>query len=285
MNPLFDVKSARLDVLSLQLKSNDFAQLEAALEQRLKQLGDFASMPFVLDLEHLDDLSQLPVDQFIRLFRRQGLQLVGLRHFDETTAQLAAKHGLSFSVLNAPAEETRIQEALDTVSSVLAPAVSVEEQTAALGMKLKQEGSSELLSDRLAKEANITSFYDKPSLAEPIAQTPAKPTLVIRQPIRTGQQVYAENADLIVLAMVSVGAEIIADGNIHVYAPMRGRALAGATGNKKARIFIQNMQAELVSVAGVYRTFERELPKDLANQAVQVYLEDDKLVVSALNAQ
>lgn len=284
MNPLFDVKSARLDVLSVQLKSNDFVQLEAALEQRLKQLGDFASMPFVLDLEQLDDLSQLPVDQFIRLFRRQGLELVGLRHFDESTAQLAAKHGLSFTVLDAPQVEQQVVQAVAQMTAALTPAVSVEEP-AVIHAPLKQEGELELLSDRLAKEANITSFYDKPSLAEPISDTDAKPTLVIRQPIRTGQQVYAENADLIVLAMVSVGAEIIADGNIHVYAPMRGRALAGATGNKKARIFIQNMQAELVSVAGVYRTFERDLPTDLSNKAIQVYLEDDKLVVGALNAQ
>ncbi|AUZ06300.1 MULTISPECIES: septum site-determining protein MinC [Vitreoscilla] len=288
MNPLFDVKSARLDVLSLQLKSNDFVQLEAALEQRLKQLGDFASMPFVLDLEQLDDLSQLPVDQFIRLFRRQGLELVGLRHFDENTAQLAAKHGLSFSILNAPQVEQKVAQGVEQMAAALAPeAAAVVEtvESVVINAPLKQEGELELLSDRLAKEANITSFYDKPSLAEPMSDNEAKPTLVIRQPIRTGQQVYAENADLIVLAMVSVGAEIIADGNIHVYAPMRGRALAGATGNKKARIFIQNMQAELVSVAGVYRTFERDLPTDLSNKAIQVYLEDDKLVVGALNAQ
>lgn len=284
MNPLFDVKSARLDVLSLQLKSNDFVQLEAALEQRLKQLGDFASMPFVLDLEQLDDLSQLPVDQLIRLFRRQGLELVGLRHFDESTAQLAAKHGLSFSVLDAPQVEQKLAQGVEQITAALAPE-TVAAESVVINAPLKQEGELELLSDRLAKEANITSFYDKPSLAEPMTDSEAKPTLVIRQPIRTGQQVYAENADLIVLAMVSVGAEIIADGNIHVYAPMRGRALAGATGNKKARIFIQNMQAELVSVAGVYRTFERDLPTDLSNKAIQVYLEDDKLVVGALNAQ
>ena len=196
-------------------------------------------------------------------------------------AQFAAKHGLSFSVLPESAADVQVRATAAQMAPVMAAPVAAVVTTPA--EEVAQD--SGLLSDRLAKEANITSFYDKPKLAEPIADSPAKPTVVIRQPIRTGQQVYAENADLIVLAMVSVGAEIIADGNIHVYAPLRGRALAGAGGNKKARIFVQHMQAELVSVAGVYRTFEQDLPTDLRNQAVQVYLEDDKLVVSALDAR
>ncbi|UOO90942.1 septum site-determining protein MinC [Vitreoscilla massiliensis] len=282
MNSLFDVKSARLDVLSLQLRNDDFGQLETALEQRLKQLGDFASMPFVLDLEQVTNAADLPMDKLIRMFRRHGLQLVSLRHHDDSVAQLAAKHGLSFSVLPESAADIQVRATAAQMAPIMAEPVAAVVTTPAA--EIATETESGLLSDRLAKEANITSFYDKPKLAEPIADVPAKPTVVIRQPIRTGQQVYAENADLIVLAMVSVGAEIIADGNIHVYAPLRGRALAGAGGNKKARIFVQHMQAELVSVAGVYRTFEQDLPADLRNQAVQVYLEDDRLVVSALNA-
>ena len=82
------------------------------------------------------------------------------------------------------------------------------------------------------------------------------PTVLVSTPVRTGQQVYAENGDLIVTGIVSQGAELIADGNIHIYAPMRGRALAGAKGNTNARIFIHSMQAELVSVAGIYRNFD-----------------------------
>ena len=237
-------------------------------------------MPFVLDLEQVSNAADLPMDKLIRMFRRHGLQLVSLRHHDDSVAQLAAKHGLAFSVLPESAADVQVRATAAQMAPIMAAPVAAVVTTPAAEV----EQDSGLLSDRLAKEANITSFYDKPKLAEPIADVPAKPTVVIRQPIRTGQQVYAENADLIVLAMVSVGAEIIADGNIHVYAPLRGRALAGAGGNKKARIFVQHMQAELVSVAGVYRTFEQDLPADLRNQAVQVYLEDDRLVVSALNA-
>ncbi len=109
-----------------------------------------------------------------------------------------------------------------------------------------------------------------------------RPTVFVSTPIRTGQQVYAEGADLIVTGMVSEGAEIIADGNIHVYAPMRGRALAGADGKRDARIFIHSMQAELVSVAGIYRNFEQDLPEHLHKKPVQVYLQDDRLVISAI---
>ena len=212
MNSLFDVKSARLDVLSLQLRNDDFGQLETALEQRLKQLGDFASMPFVLDLEQISNAPDLPVDKLVRMFRRHGLQLVGLRHQDETVAQLAAKHGLAFSVLPESIADTQIRATAAQMAPVMAAPVAAVVTTPAAEV----EAESGLLSDRLAKEANITSFYDKPKLAEPITDNPAKPTVVIRQPIRTGQQVYAENADLIVLSMVSMGAEIIANGNIHV---------------------------------------------------------------------
>lgn len=109
-----------------------------------------------------------------------------------------------------------------------------------------------------------------------------KPTVFVSSPIRTGQQVYAEGADLIVTGAVSEGAEIIADGNIHVYAPMRGRALAGASGRTDARIFIHSMQAELVSVAGIYRNFEQDLPDHLNKRSVQIYLQDGRLVVSAI---
>ena len=88
------------------------------------------------------------------------------------------------------------------------------------------------------------------------------------------------------MGMVSEGAEVIADGNIHVYAPLRGRALAGESGDKTARIFVQSMQAELVSVAGIYRVFEQDLPPHLHKHAVKIELqEDERLAISAINAQ
>jgi len=114
---------------------------------------------------------------------------------------------------------------------------------------------------------------------------PAVPTLVIDKPVRSGQKVYARGTDLVVLAMVNQGGEVVADGNIHVYAPLRGKAMAGASGNANARIFSTCLEPELISIAGVYRTSENPLPPDIQGKAAQVRLSDDgqeKLLFEAL---
>ena len=107
-------------------------------------------------------------------------------------------------------------------------------------------------------------------------------TVVIDKPLRSGQQVYARGADLVVMAVVSFGAEVIADGNIHVYAPLRGRAIAGARGNTEARIFSTCLEPQLVSIAGIYRTTETELPDNVRGKPAQVRLEGEKLLIEAL---
>ncbi len=96
------------------------------------------------------------------------------------------------------------------------------------------------------------------------------------RPIRSGQQVYAQEGDLIVMANTSAGSELIADGSIHVYGPLRGRALCGVTGNDKARIFCESLEAELVSIAGNYKVLE-EIPPELKGRRVQVWLDEQKL--------
>lgn len=106
-------------------------------------------------------------------------------------------------------------------------------------------------------------------------ETPAaapQATLVIDRPLRSGQQVYARGRDLAVLAVVNAGAEVIADGNIHVYAPLRGRAMAGARGDADARIFALALEPELISIAGVYRTGEEPLPGTVRGKPAQVRL-------------
>ena len=123
--------------------------------------------------------------------------------------------------------------------------------------------------------------------ATPVAPPPAAPlnTMIIDTQVRAGQRIYARGADLVVMAAVNNGAEIIADGSIHVYAPLRGRALAGASGNTAARIFAASLEAELVSIAGVYRTFENGLPAELAQQHVQVRLVGERIDVLAVNGK
>lgn len=238
MKPAFDVKSARLDALSVQLHTPDLTALEDFLQQRTSQYQELASMPFLLDVQDFEAPEALDIAAVAALFARHGLQIIGLRHNDEAWAPYAAAHHLSFSPADKAAAETQVKAAVE------------------------------------------------PAPPEPVQATViSQPTVFVNTPIRTGQQVYAENADLIVTGMVSEGAEIIADGNIHVYGPMRGRALAGADGNREARIFIHSMQAELVSVAGIYRNFEQDLPVHLHKKPVQVSLQDDRLVISAIDAE
>jgi septum site-determining protein MinC len=114
-------------------------------------------------------------------------------------------------------------------------------------------------------------------------QLPAPPVLIVDKPLRSGQQVYARGGDLVVLSLVSYGAEVIADGSIHVYAPLRGRALAGAKGDSTARIYTTCMQAQLLSIAGVYRTGEAALPPELLGRVAQVRLCDEQLLVEVLS--
>ena len=114
------------------------------------------------------------------------------------------------------------------------------------------------------------------------APAAAPPALIVDTPVRAGQRVYARGCDLIVTAAVNNGAEIIADGSIHVYAPMHGRALAGASGNAESRIFGLSLQPELVSIAGVYRTFDDGFPAELARQPAQIRLVGDRLDISSL---
>ena len=141
----------------------------------------------------------------------------------------------------------------------------------------------------LVDAPDITNAAPLPPAAPPVAAPAPEPAvvvpsgaLVIDKPLRSGQQVYARGSDLVVLAMVSNGAEVLADGSIHVYAPLRGRAIAGAKGNENARIFSTCLEAELVSIAGVYRTSEIPLPTEVLGKPAQVRLLSEKLVMEAL---
>ncbi len=114
----------------------------------------------------------------------------------------------------------------------------------------------------------------------PAKAAESKPGLVQKTPVRSGQQLYAENRDLTVLSTVGAGAEVISDGSIHIYGALRGRALAGARGNADARIFCREFHAELVAVAGHYKVME-EVPKELRGKAVQIWLDQDQLKIAA----
>ncbi|MBC7500879.1 MAG: septum site-determining protein MinC [Herminiimonas sp.] len=152
---------------------------------------------------------------------------------------------------------------------------------------------AEILALGLSLDTNVTARQAATApvpaakeLTAPVAPPMLQPgvtTMIVDTPVRAGQRIYARGADLIINAAVNNGAEVIADGSIHVYAPLRGRALAGASGNPDARIFAMTMEAELVSIAGMYRTFENGCPEDLANRPVQIRLIGDRIDLTAIS--
>ena len=120
--------------------------------------------------------------------------------------------------------------------------------------------------------------------AAPAPAVGAAGTMIIDTPVRAGQRIYARGGDLIVTAVVNNGAEIIADGSIHVYNTLNGRALAGASGNAEARIFALSMSPELVSIAGVYSTFEEGFPAEHARKPTQISLVGDRIDILSVNS-
>ncbi len=142
-----------------------------------------------------------------------------------------------------------------------------------------------ILADGRSRTPAPSSGKGKRRQATPVSAAPAAAaqtaTLIVRRPVRSGQRVYAPGGDLVILSQVSSGAEVLAAGNIHVYGCLRGRALAGVKGNRECRIFCQDLQAELISVAGHYRISEN-LEAVKRGKAVQIYLKDEALIIEEL---
>lgn len=130
--------------------------------------------------------------------------------------------------------------------------------------------------------ADLARHTDSPATPAPVGPSTASPTKVLHRPLRSGQQIYARGGDLVILAAVNFGAEVIADGHIHVYAPLRGKAIAGAKGNTEARIFSTCMEPELVAIAGTYRTTETPLHPEIVGKPAQIRLQGERLVFEAL---
>jgi septum site-determining protein MinC len=191
---------------------------------------------------------------------------------------------LDFSALEGDAEWSDIQLLLNALPSCNLLPVAFRAEPIGWTAQLLQAG----LVHAPLEVSKIKKVVEKEAVkvTEIVREVPGPSTMVIDKPIRSGQKIYARGADLVVLAMVNQGAEVVADGNIHVYAPLRGKAMAGARGNVSARIFSLCLEPELISIAGVYRTSETPLPAHIAGKPAQVWLssEDgqDKLLIEPL---
>lgn len=243
----FEIKSANLPLVALLLKSTDLTQLSAEWQQRFGDIPDFFDNdPLVLDLSLLGS-DEVDLDFSALLALLRNHRLTPIA-FKGGSESLAL--GALAAGLVAAADAKAVQTPAPHVETVVQQVVH-----------------------EVVREVQVQS------LGTPSA-------LVIDKPLRSGQQVYAKGRDLVVLAMVNPGAEVIADGHIHVYAPLRGKAIAGAKGNAEARIFALSMEPQLISIAGVYRTTDSPLSADIWGKATQIRLEggstDGKLLLEPI---
>ena len=245
-----DLRFGQVGIACVRVRRVDAAALCEELERRVRSAPQlFSRAAVVLDLSHLLDLpDDGTVDALLEAVRSAGMLPVGLAYGTSETEALAKRMGLpliaKFRAAYEPAQGS---------ARAAEPAARVEPAAAVQH--------------------------------EPILSAPPPGGMQGAQhhagSVRSGQQVYARERDLIVTGAIAHGAEVIADGNIHIYGSLRGRAMAGAQGDEKARIFVSDFRAELVAIAGQYRVFE-QIPGDLEGQSVQCWLEGDKLLIARL---
>ena len=246
-----EIKISTVVAVAALLADTDPAKLSSALSQITGGTPDYFEDEFTL--LDFSALSPIPApgtinwSALISTFKEHRLHPVAVRNAPPSLEEEIRSHGLSIDVV-----DQSKQFELTPPPSPEVPAAPIPEPVA-------------------------------PTAPTAPATTITANTMVIDTPVRAGQRVYARGADLVIMAVVNPGAEVIADGSIHVYAPLRGRALAGASGNSDARIFSLSMEAELVSIAGVYRTFDEGWSTTLAGKPAQIRLNNDSLDITAIS--
>lgn len=246
-----ELRFGQVGMACVQVRRADATALHDELLRRVQAAPQmFGRAAVVLDL---GNLLQLPDDTTVLALldavRRAGMLPAGIAYGTSETAGLAERVGLpliaKFRAAYEPAREETSRPAASTAAAAKAH-------------------------EPAAEPAPPPSAPDEPRLA-----------MLHAGSVRSGQQLYARDRDLIVTGTVANGAEVIADGNIHVYGSLRGRAMAGAQGAESTRIFVSEFHAELVAIAGQYRVFE-QIPDDLEGHAVQCWLDGEKLLLARL---
>ncbi len=269
---LIEFKGTTLPVLAITLRSLEPQELATAGGALFGEGGFFDGDLAVLDLSQLVVWPE-SIDWAVitTLLTSHGLKVLGVTRCNADLSASALAAGLPTLTLSAGrGSKTVTKPTAAAPVGDIAP-IATDPELARIPASLRKQPTAAVEST-----ANETTATPAEVPVEDLIQNPAN--RIIDRPLRSGQQVYAKGGDLIILAAVNPGAEVIADGNIHVYAPLRGRALAGARGNTDARILTTVFAAELVSIAGIYRTFEDGVPERLANQPVQVKLATEPVV-------
>jgi septum site-determining protein MinC len=250
-----ELKIGQVGIANLRIRTLDPARLAAEMAQRVRSAPKlFANAAVILDFGGLSACPEATVVRaLVAALRESGVLPVGIAYGTSAIEALAREVQLPLLA--------KFRASYEYADGSVAAAPAAPEPA-----------------KPVAPVEQPASAADK---AAPAATAAASPGMMHATPVRSGQQVYAQNRDLTVCATVGAGAEVIADGSIHIYGALRGRALAGASGNASARIFCREFHAELVAVAGTYKVLE-EVPPQLVGKAVQVWLEDERLRIEEL---
>ena len=302
---LFELKSASLSLLALVLKTADPAALDQELTAKLGETPDaFHHDPLLLDLSQLPAIDAVET-RSAPVAERVAEAVVGAEEASTAASEAQGQLSLDDAATESPADAPSTAPSTTTVARVdlaaLLPLLrrhrlqpvgvvgaNAAELAQAAGLGLAEAPDEPVRAEREPRVQKVVQQVVKEVVVERQVEVAvpaqAAPTVYVDKPLRSGQQVYAKGADLVVLAAVNHGAEVIADGSIHVYAPLRGKAIAGARGNAQARIFAQQLEAELIAIAGIYRTSENPLPDNVRGKAAQVRLDGEKLLMEPLGA-
>lgn len=244
LQPIFKLKGSLFTLTIMQILRNDMAEFTKQLAELIKKSANFLQhAPIVIDLSELgDDIDTFDLSAVGAELRTQGLIPVGVRGVSDR----------------------------------------FKDKVIASGMALLANHGGHMDDGKFHNQNTKGSTGKSAKTTTTTTNVKSSKSKLITQSVRSGQQVYAEGGDLIILGSVSPGAEILADGHIHVYGYLRGRVLAGVMGDISARIFCKSLEAELISVAGRYLVSENIQQFKKSQHPMQIYLENDQLKITAV---
>ncbi len=283
--PSFRLKGGLFPMTLLDLSSHDAEQLRHDLSIKVAEApAFFQQAPAVISFEQLElESDSIDLGLTIKLCLEFGLIIVALKGGSEKLQAQALELNLALmpAARTKAVDKDKIQTTEPTQVSSTELEIATNETANTISDSAQQQELP--LTSVATPEAPVpeTSPSAPDELSEAPESAPTAACKIISTPVRSGQQIYAAGGDLIVLAPVSAGAELLADGNIHVYGALRGRALAGVKGNTDARVFCHSQEAELISIAGCFMVDE-DLRSDHWKQAVQILLQDEKLHIKTL---
>jgi len=267
----------------------DLALIQYQLHEKIANLPQFfQDAPVVLDLGAMPRGGlELPLSALVALLRDARLVPVAITNASDELRPLAVAEGLGvmpYRAARVPGRSTTPAAARAAAEAAAAAVVSRNNQNIE-----NMQAEARALRERAQREASAQQDGQTPgptpgpTRIDPGAPTAAagRPSMVVRHPVRSGQVIYAERADLVVLGPVNPGGEVLADGHIHLYGTLRGRAIAGAQGYAGAQIFCQKLEAELVAVGGAY-VLSDDIPADRRGRACQILLADGECRIGPL---